>query len=135
MKEDDVALSSRINTQTTIRKRVPHDTYWRRCICSHQLGSTQHERRPLSGIDLTFAKNQERPRTSRVAWSKVESVEEEMEEDVVAPSTVEVGLGSDTPSVGADEGSVDIVDHVSPYFANPCVKDLNLSNQQRELEE
>ena len=58
-----------------------------------------------------------------------------MEVDDIALSTVGVGLGGGRLSVGADEGSIDIVEHISPHFANPCVKGLNLSDQQREVEE
>jgi len=58
-----------------------------------------------------------------------------MEVDDVAFSTIGVGLGGGRPSVSADEGSIDVVEHISPHFANPCVKGLNLSNQQREVEE
>jgi hypothetical protein len=65
---------------------------------------------------------------------KAESVEEEMEVDDVALSTVGVGLGGGRPSVGADEGSIDVVEHISPHLANPCVKGLNLSDQRREVE-
>jgi hypothetical protein len=66
---------------------------------------------------------------------KAESVEEETEVDDVAFSTVGVGLGSGRPSVGANEGSVDVVEHISPHFANPCIKGLNLRvrDQQREI--
>ena len=60
---------------------------------------------------------------------KGESVEEEMEEDDVALSTVMAGLGSGRPSMGAD-----IVEHVGPYFANSWVEYLNLSDRQREIE-
>jgi len=79
-------------------------------------------------------KSSENQRTSRVAWLKTESVEEEMEVDDVALSTVRASLGGGRPSVGADEGSIDVGEHISPHFANPCVKGLNLSDQQREVE-
>ena len=52
----------------------------------------------------------------------------------VTLSTVGVGLGGGRPSVGADEGSVDVVEYISPHLANPCVKGLNLSDQRREVE-
>ena len=54
-----------------------------------------------------------------------------MEVDDVALSTVGVGLGGGRPSVGADEGSIDVVEHISPHLANSCVKGLNLSEQRR----
>jgi len=69
---------------------------------------------------------------------KTESVEEDIEEDIevddVALSTVWASLGGGRPSVGADEGSIDVVEHISPHFANPCVKGLSLSDQQRKVE-
>ena len=71
---------------------------------------------------------------SRDAWLKAKSVEEEMEVDDVALSTVGVVLGGGRPSVGANEGSIDVVEHISPHLTNLCVKGLNLSNQQREVE-
>jgi len=71
---------------------------------------------------------------SRDAWLKAKSVEEEMEVDDVALSTVGVVLGGGRPSVGANEGSIDVVEHISPHLTNLCVKGLNLSDQQREVE-
>lgn len=72
----------------------------------------QRERRPLLQTDISklrFMKTREKQRTSRVAWLKAESIEEQMEVDDIAFSTVGVSLGSGRPSVGADEGSVDVV--------------------------
>ena len=50
-----------------------------------------------------------------------------MEVDNVALSTVVVGLG-------ADEGGIDTAEYISPHFANPCIKGLNLSDQRREVD-
>jgi len=57
---------------------------------------------------------------------KTESLEEEMEVDDVALSTVRVSLGGGRPSAGADESSIDIVEHISPHRQtfgfSPCVR-------------
>ena len=54
-----------------------------------------------------------------------------MQVDNVTLSTVGVGLGGGRPSVGANKGSIDVAEHISPHLANSYVKDLNLSDQKR----
>lgn len=57
-------------------------------------------------------------RTLGLARLQLQGIEEQVEPDNIAFQARGVGLGGGRPTVLLDKGSVDVVEHVGPYFAD-----------------